>query len=134
MIRLALAYLVRHYDAAGGLHDLKRKGHVGRARNAGEVTLDLRVPGDPVVEVLLLLGGGPGLVGDLVPLDDSQARRQGADRAELEHRALAGLMILQIPMRRPDGLPDAIQVRLAVSRTRDPDVRRLSGDRVSSHL
>jgi len=53
------------------LDDLKRIGHVHRARDAREEALDLGIAIEPVLLVVLLLCGGPGLIRDLPPFDDA---------------------------------------------------------------
>src|SRR5690606_5891137 len=73
----------------------------------------------PVREVLRLLRGGFRQIGDLAADDDAAAAGDRADRPVLvERRRLRG-MVLEIPVRGADRLPDAVQVRLAVRHPRD---------------
>ena len=106
-------------------------GIVGRARHARHVALHLgiaeRVPrlgitdidAQAVREVGLLLLERFRLVGNLSTFDDALARRAGAvGSGQLGMRTGLGLVILEIPVRRDERLPDAVQVGVAVSQSR----------------
>ena len=110
------------------LDDLERERHVGRARNARHVALDLRVAIDPVLAVLVALGGGFGFVRDLAAFHNAHAARHGPDGAKLQHRdvgqrsvgaiaelqRVAGHVALHVVVGGADGLPDAIEIGFAV--------------------
>src|SRR5262249_25284673 len=124
--------LVRHQDVrTRALHDLKREGHVGRARHAGHVALHLGIAEvvprlvaayvdlQPIVETRFLFRQRLGLIVNLAALDDALARGPGAVRTnELVVGAGLGVVILQIPVRRNHRLPDAVEVGVPVGRAR----------------
>ena len=78
---------VGHVNLVRTLRDLERIGHVHRARNAGQVTLQFRVAVDPVLGILLFDQQGFRLVGDLpVALHDSERSGYGGRGAKRENR------------------------------------------------
>src|SRR5262249_37666734 len=113
------------------LEDLKRKWHVGDARHAREVTLCFRIRSGTVLIVLLLLGESPRLIRNRVALHDTLARGLAAPGRQ-PGEPLPG-MVLNVPGRRVDDLPDALQIRLPGSRPRrrvsSRGERRLTRDR-----
>src|SRR5204863_9551457 len=105
--------LVAEADLIRILKNLERVGHIVRPRDARQITLrEPGVLGVALVIVLFLLRERLWLVGDHVAFDDSLAWRH-AEMAE-EHR----VVILNIPGRVVQRLPDAAQVRLALGRAR----------------
>ena len=83
--------------------------------DARQVALDLGIGRQPLLGVLLLLLGRPGLVGNLAALHHRLARRHRPDRAQRHHGPGARGMGLEVPVGRADGLPDAVQIRPAVT-------------------
>ena len=94
------------------MDDLKRMREIRRARHARYEAADLRILGHPVLEVLLLLLERPRLVRDLVADDHARPGGHGTDRAQV---GVAGArrMVLDVPVRRTDRLPDPVQVGTA---------------------
>ena len=125
MVRLAFAYSYAISDVRRCLHDLKWIGHVGGARYARQVALDLGIARDPVLEILLLPGEHLGPIRELAALDDAGALRHAEGCAETEDRALPCRVILDIPVRVVERLPDTVQVRFAVGRARRAILRLL---------
>src|SRR5262249_27729816 len=75
-----------HLDLVRALNDLKRIGHVHRARDARQVAFELRVAIDPVFAIFLLYRRGFGLVRNVaVALDDTDRAWHAAGRAKSEH-------------------------------------------------
>ena len=135
--------LERHLDLVRALHDLKGVGHVHRARNAGQIALQLRIAVDPMVCVLLLDLRRLRLVRDRpVAFDDAHRSGHATRCAERKHgrrcharvriwidaflgdRTRSRLMGLEVPMSFVERLPDAVEIRLAVSRARGRRRRR----------
>ena len=123
---------VREEDRLVALQDLKRERHVVGARHAGQVALDLRIGVEPALLVLLLLRGGFRQVRNLVAFDHADAAGHRADRAEREHggrrhrhdgprpKRQRGLRVVRadVVIRGVEGLPDAVEVGLAVGGAR----------------
>src|SRR5690606_22160811 len=108
--------LVDEQDVTAALHDLEGVGQVRRARNAGQVASRLRVVLRPAGTQLLALRERFGLVRDLAVVRTHVALtgRDRADRTELPRFGnRLGRVGLEVPVRGADGLPDAVQVRLA---------------------
>ena len=101
-------------DVGRRLHDLKRVRRVHRAGHAEQPAFRLCILSRLLAEVLLLRGKHPRLVWNLVPFDDALARGHAEARR----------MILQIPVRRTEGLPHAVQIGLAVPRARQRRITR----------
>src|SRR6185436_12507528 len=114
--------LVEDVDLVLRLQDLKRKRHVGDARDARQVALRFRIRGRAVRVVLLLLRQRLRPVRDLVPLDNPLACGHAERRA----------VILDVPGGGARHLPEAGDVRLAVRglrrRVRWTRGLRLQGD------
>ena len=86
MDRVAPTYSEAIRMNSGALDDLERERHVHDARDARQVALDLGIGRQPLLGVrLLLLGGRPGLVGNLAALHHRLARRHRPDRAQRHH-------------------------------------------------
>ena len=100
---------VQQHQIFRRLDDLKRKGHVGEPRHARQVALRFRIGGRPVLEVLLLLRGRPGLIGDLVAFDDTLSGGHALLRA----------VILNVPRGGVRDLPEAGEIGLPVRRARN---------------
>ena len=125
------------------LEDLEGERHVGGARHARQVALDLRVAGQPLRLVLVLLLAGLGQVGNLAADHDADARRHGADRAEGDHflgrhrhhrpgthrQRRTGGVRFEVPVGGVQGLPDPVQIGLAVGGARHRGAGRLARDR-----
>ena len=128
-----------HLDLVRALDDLKRIGHVHRARNSGQITLQLGVAIDPVFAVLLFDLRGFDCVGNLAVAGDDpdrsgnaaggaerEHRRGGHPRvgvginALLRHRTGVRVVCLQIPVGLVQRLPDAAEVWLAIWRSCRP--------------
>ncbi len=78
---------VGHLNLVRALDDLKRVGHVHRARNARQIALELGIAIDPVLAVVLLHRGRFRLVRNLaVTLDDANRSRHTGRSPEREHR------------------------------------------------
>jgi hypothetical protein len=134
--------LIGHEHRGVAVDDLERERLVVRARNAGEVALDLRIARQPVFLVLDLFLQCFGRVGELVAFDDAEPARHRADGAEREHflrgnrrhgtgphrQRRPRAVRLDIPVGGIDRLPDAVQVRPAVE-ARNAGRSRLPGDR-----
>ena len=97
-----------------GLHDLKRKRHVGGARNARQVALHFRIQLQPVRVIFFFLLRRCRQIGNLAAFHHADARRLRAGGAQRHHLAGLRRVALQIPVGRVHGLPDAVQIRLAV--------------------
>src|SRR5947208_9406308 len=78
---------IRDRDGLGTLENLKRVRHVSGSRDAGQITLDLRIGGPAARVILLLLPERGGQVRDRTALDDSESRRFGDGRAKRDHRS-----------------------------------------------
>ena len=102
----ALRVLERHRHVGRRLEDLKRKRHVHDARHAWQIALRFRIGGRAIGEVLLLPLERPGLVGDLVAFNDSLAGGHAQPRG----------VVLDLPRRGSEHLPDALQIGPAVGR------------------
>src|SRR5688572_6391395 len=131
---------MRDEERRVAVRDLEWKWLIGRARHAGEEALDLRIARQPVRLVLLFLLQPFGPVRQLVALDHAESAGDGADRAECDHflrrnghdrprphreRGLRTVR-LDVPIRGVDGLPDSVEVWLAVE-ARNGSSARLSG-------
>src|SRR4051812_27760435 len=86
------------------LKNLKRVRQVGDARHAGQIAVVEGIICQPLVEVLLLPGRGPRLIGDVVALDNPLTGRF----------AEAGGMTLDVPCRGVEDLPDALEIGFPV--------------------
>ena len=125
-----------HLDLVRALDNLKGIGQIHRPRDAREITLELRIPVDPVFSVLLLFSQRFRLVRNLtVTLHHAERPGNAGGRAEgehrcgghlnvrvgehalLHHRSGMRLMSLEIPIGLVHHLPNAIEVGLAVHRT-----------------
>src|SRR5947208_16370948 len=106
---------------------MKRIRYGGDARHAGHVALKFRIAdgvprlvaadvnGAALLEVRLLLCERPRLIRNLAALDDALAGRSGAVHAvEFRMQAWLRVVILQIPVRGDERLPDAAEVGMAV--------------------
>src|SRR4029079_5263298 len=118
--------------------------HVRRTRHSGHVALDLGISLEPVLCVLLLLRGGPWLIRDVVALDDTLACGHTADGSKRAHQWMRKFNVcgpnepghsaacgcwrerqsrfggvgLDVEVGGVERLPDAVQIRFAVSRAR----------------
>ena len=73
----------------------------------------------PILEVGFLFRERIRLVGNVAAFDDALSGRAGAIRTtELGMRTRLGLVILKIPVRRDECLPDAVEIGVAVGRAR----------------
>ena len=129
-----------HLNFVRALDDLKWIRHIHCSWNARQITLQLRIPIDPVCTVLLFYRGRFGFVRNFpVALDHtkrsrhtrrSTKREHGGCRhagevirrinTRLRHRSRACFVSLQVPIRLIVSLPDAAEVGLAVGRARRP--------------
>src|SRR4029450_5658892 len=81
-IAVRTGVLVRDREGLVALKDLKGKRHVGRARNAGQIALDLGVARQPVLLVLSPLREPLGRVRDAAADHDAYTRGDRSDGAE----------------------------------------------------
>jgi hypothetical protein len=109
-LRSALANSYAKKDVALRLDDLKRERQIRGAGDARHVALDLGILGKSVGKVLLLLLGGPRLVRNGVAFDDASAAGHGPYGAHLIKRRRLRRVVLKIPVRGADRLPDAAEV------------------------
>ena len=101
--------------------------HVGGARHAGQIALDLGIQRQPVLLVLLLLCERLGPVRNL-PLDHADTRRHGANGAQRQDRGRRDRPVragaqghggprrvqLDVVVGLVERLPDAVQVGMAI--------------------
>ena len=118
-----MGVLVRDERQFRRLEDLKRVRQVRNAWDTGQVTIGQRVSCHPILVILRLLGRCPWLVRNLQPLHDTLPPRL----------TLRSIVVLKIPGRRREGLPDTTQVRCAVRCTWELTHRSLSLPRASDH-
>ena len=125
---------IRDEDGLRALEDLERIRHVGRARHAGQIALDLGIRRQPVLLVLFLLREASGLYGISSPSTTPMPGRHRADRAERQDRGRRHRPVrtraqrqrrtrhvhLNVPVGLVIRLPDAVQIRMAVRRSRRP--------------
>ena len=90
-----------------GLDDLKRERHVGRARHARHITFHFRIQLPAICKVFLLFGRRFGLIRNLTALHDALAAGHRSDGAKLEEWPGLRDVIPDIPVRRPQCLPQA---------------------------
>ena len=120
--------LEHHHDFVRALENLKWIRHVHGAWHTRHKTLEFGITVQPVILVLLLSRRGPGLVRNVVALDDSDPWRNPAHRSEHQHRRCenrdvrrrsalchhrAGHMGLKVPVRGIAGMPDSTEVGFA---------------------
>src|SRR6185503_15858420 len=109
---------------AVALHDLKRVRHVGRARYSRAVALRLWIVGGPRRAVLVALLERLRQIRNRAALDDARPWRHGEQRTEPpEFRHRLGRSAFEVPVSGVHGLPNTVQIRMAV------DSRRSSGCR-----
>src|SRR2546427_12572681 len=120
--------LVHEEDVVHSLDDLERVRHVGRPRQPRHVALGFRIRLGPSRLVLLPLLQAVRRVRDRAVVVDDHAlsRRNREHGAELPERGRRGGVILEVPVGGVDGLPDAIQVRMARDSIRSRGGRRSS--------
>ena len=126
--------LVRDEERRVALEDLKRKRHVCRARNSRQVALDLGIARQPVVLILFLLRLGFRRVRNGPAHDHTHAARNGSDGPEREHlsgghgndgtrahrQRRACHVRLEVVVGGIQGLPNPVQIGLAIRRAWDP--------------
>src|SRR5579872_492470 len=110
------------------LKNLERLRHVGCARDAGELALDLGVALQPMFLVLFLLRQRLGLVRNLATLDHAKAGRNRTNRSQRQHRcrrnrAIGSLteghrgpggMAFEVVVGLVHDLPNSVQIRMTV--------------------
>ena len=126
---LSICEFEDHHDLVCPLNDLERVRQIHRERDARHVAFELRITIQPVLSVLALSLSRPGLIRNLVALDDSHTRWDPAHRSERHDRGRQHRNIginawlrhhrtrcvgLQVPIRRRVGLPYPAEVGLAV--------------------
>src|SRR3970040_1593710 len=109
--------LVEDRDLVATLHDLKRKRHIGDARDAWQETPGLRIHGMTIPEVLVFLCQRGWQIRNLVSVDDPCT----CGDAQLR------MMILNIPCGGVQRLPDPLHVGMTVWRARRRICPRLTG-------
>ncbi len=109
-MRLELAYLVHEQDVALALDDLEGIRHVSGARNPGHVALGLGVRLGPAGHVLFAPLQRTRQIRNRAALDHALTRGHGVQGAQLPERGCRCRVILEVPMRRAEGLPNAIEV------------------------
>src|SRR3989442_14402381 len=111
-----VAELVGHRDQLRVLNDLERKGHVCGPGNTGHIAGGLgRIIDVPGLEVFSFLGERGGLIWNCAALDYALPRRHPQRT----------IVILEIPRRGAQHLPEAVEVGLAVGGARNAARRRL---------
>src|SRR5262249_34180743 len=103
--------------------DLKRIALIGGAWDARHVALDFRVACQPVCPVFVSFGQRFRPVRNLPALNDTHSRGHAERGTQRRHRSLTRGVVLDIPIRGIEGLPDSAQIGFTVSGTRRP-VRR----------
>src|SRR2546423_12439722 len=98
------AIFVHDDHGVGELKHLEWKGQKCYAWYAGQVTLALRILGRPLFEVLLLFPQRRRQVRDSTTLHDTESSRHSQARG----------MVLDVPRRRVEDLPNAHQVGLTI--------------------
>src|SRR6266516_3461099 len=135
-----------HLNLVRTLHNLEWVGHIHGARNARQITLQLRVPVNPVLSVLFLDRRRFGCVGNLtIALHHTDRSGNTAGCAQCEHwcRGHLGVIVrvhaplsdrsrtrfvrLQIPMGFIKNLPDSAEVGFAVHCASGGGCRRPAG-------
>src|SRR5713101_2073171 len=118
--------LVNEEDVVLSLDDLERVRHVGRPRQPRHVALGFRIRLGPSSLVLLPLLQTLRRVRDRAVVVDNHApsRRNREHAAELPERGRRRGVTLDVPVGGVDGLPDAIQVRMAGDSIRSCGWRR----------
>src|SRR3984957_17538409 len=112
--------LERHGDDSGRLEDLEGKVQIHDAGDAGDVALREGVGGRAAGEVFGALFGGPGLVRDGASWTSGDDGTAGKD-------VKAGDVVLQIGGRSGTGLPDALEIGLAIRGAGDGLLRKYGG-------
>ena len=107
---------VGNQNVIGRLCDLERKRKIHRPRHARQIALPQWIGRQPVLKVLIPFGLRPLLIRYGAPLDDAEARRYRAERAQFS-AAGGGGMGQQIPIGGVQRLPDAVQIWLPIRRT-----------------
>ncbi len=110
--------LVDNRDPLVTLNNLEGIGQVRGARHPGQITLDLRIGRQAVLEVLLPLPQRRLKIWDRTALHHTEASRLCADRTECDDQSRTRCVSLQIPIRGAHGLPDSVQIWFAVCRLR----------------
>src|SRR5262245_53240022 len=78
-------------------------------------------------EVLLLFRRRPWLIRNRVAFDNALSGRTGAvSTHDFGMRSCFPLMVQEVPVGADQGVPDAVQVRMSIRRTRCPIRRKLS--------
>src|SRR5205823_5772648 len=91
------------------------KRYISGARHARHVTLGFRILLRPLGGIFLLLRQRRRLIRNLLAISDNAlSGGNRADSAKLPERPGLRGMILKIPVRCAEGLPDSSQVRLAI--------------------
>ena len=131
-----------HLDFGVALNDLEWMRHVHGARCSRLEALQFRIAIDPVLFVLLLSGGRPRLVWNLVALNHPKASRNPAERTQREHGSRENhgvgeqpglgnhgmrLMGQKVPVGGVVGFPNPVEVGFADNAARG--VRNSGGDR-----
>src|SRR3989304_3890610 len=84
------------------------------ARGTRHEKLERGVGYQPVVEVLLLLSRRPRLIRNLTVLHHTQPRGDGPESAQGDDGTWPRGVALDVPVSRPEGLPDSVQVGPAI--------------------
>src|SRR5262245_43097945 len=123
---IATGVLVNEKDVVLALDDLKRVRHIGRSREPRHVAFRFRIRLGPSGPVLFPLLQALRRVRDRAVVVDNHAlsRRNREKGAELPERGRRGGVTFEIPVGAVDGLPDAIQVRVAGDSSRSRAWRR----------
>ena len=100
----------------GAVEDLERIGHIGGARHTGKIAADLGVKRHPVLGIFFLFRQSLRLVGQHAALDHGGAAWFGAQRAHLENRRLLRGVIQQVDVGSIDGLPNTVEVGMAIGK------------------
>ena len=117
---------VQEHDVLGALDDLKRERHVGGPRHAGQIAFDLRIERQLVREIRAALLQSFGPIRNLTTFDHAETARHGTTRTELGAEPRRRGVRFDVPVGCVDGLPDAVEIGVAVGCAGSPDTTRLA--------
>src|SRR6202030_1275554 len=98
-----------------------------RARHTRHIALYFGIQLDPVFTIFLLLGCRPRLVRDVAPFNHADPGGLGEGSTERDHRACVRLVSQDVPVGGVHGLPDPVEVGLAIRCPAGIESRVLTG-------